>query len=288
MKVKKVNTLEENYFTTNEYKLIQKGKELEIRRYGRKQLCHIKNISKDEYAIIDPYTKEILSRHKKEKASNRSESCRSMKRTFQELENIIKTNVIDNEKCLWLTLTYNQEKGIMDDIKKLYKDFDKFIKRLRYYLNKEKKIESIEYINIVEPQASGAWHMHLIILFEKKRPFIKNSIIANLWGNGFTKTKSLSNTDNLACYLCSYLSSYKTSNKHKILKNARLYMYPLNTRLYRISKGIKKPIIRNIKKKEYTNIIKKYIKKNEYNYKVYNDDNKLKQVIKKEYFINDV
>lgn len=50
---------------------------------------------------------------------------------------------------------------------------------------------SFEYIVAMEPQNRGAWHAHLILIFNGKAPFIPNDEISALWGQGFVKTKGL-------------------------------------------------------------------------------------------------
>ena len=108
-----------------------------------------------------------------------------------------------------------------------------------------------------EPQERGAWHLHIIYIFDKKAPFIANDEVAKIWGHGFTETENLKSW-NVGGYLCAYLSDiavepnisvvgYDTKivdtdkGKKKIVKGARLAYYPANFRLYRCSRGIKRP-----------------------------------------------
>ena len=176
-------------------------------------------------------------------------------------------NVINTKLCKWVTLTYKEN---MKDTTKLYKDFEKFIKRFRYYFNDFK----IEYIVAMEPQGRGAWHCHCIFIFDKTPPFINNNeVLQKLWSHGFTKTTNLKSIDNVGAYLTAYLGDMEL-NKYNVsllkesgleaskmvfkyvneiegkklktpksfIKGGRLYLYPPNFNLYRISKGIKKPI----------------------------------------------
>lgn len=214
----------------------------------------IKKINNDEYMVVA--SGEIKqAQHIESRADDKAQVSQSLKR----LRDYINTNVVDVNKCKWITLTYKEN---MTDTKRLYKDFEKFIKRFRY------KYGHIEYIVACEPQGRGAWHMHCIIIFDDIAPFIPNNEIANLWKQGFTKTTKLDNIDNIGAYLTAYLgdmeyeefincgASYKFLNlkevdhieniklnkPKKFVKGGRLHMYPPNFNLYRISRGIKKPI----------------------------------------------
>lgn len=117
----------------------------------------------------------------------------------------------------------------------------------------------MEYIAAAEPQGRGAWHLHVLLLFSEKAPFIPNTHMAKLWGHGFTKTKSLKGVDNPGLYLTAYLGDmelteavqagqYKagrlaeTKDKRKaVIKGARLNLYPPGFNLYRCSRGVKRP-----------------------------------------------
>lgn len=74
----------------------------------------------------------------------------------------------------------------------------------------------------------GAWHLHIIYIFESKRPYIPKKDFEKLWGLGFVNIKSLKGIDNLGMYLSAYLSSmqleYKNndSNNKRIIKGSRL------------------------------------------------------------------
>ena len=214
----------------------------------------IKKINNDEYMVMA--TGEIKqAQHIESRADNKLQVSQSLKR----LRDYINTNVVDVNKCKWITLTYKEN---MTDTKRLYKDFEKFIKRFRY------KYGHIEYIVACEPQGRGAWHLHCIVIFDNVAPFIPNYDIEKLWRYGFTKTTKLDNIDNIGAYLTAYLGdmdydefinsgidykcitlkevdcieNIKFKQPKKFVKGGRLYMYPPKFNLYRISRGIKKPI----------------------------------------------
>lgn len=197
---------------------------------------------------------------------NRAESKFQVGQSLKRLREYINTNVVDTNKCKWITLTYAKN---MQDTKQLYKDFKRFMTRFK----RRFKDYNIEYITACEPQARGAWHMHLILIFDKVAPFIPNATIEKLWEQGFTKTNKLDDIDNIGAYLTAYLGDMefteenmqelqkqglnvsqmalkqvnkvegiKLKDPKSFIKGGRLYMYPPKFNLYRISRGIKKPI----------------------------------------------
>lgn len=218
-------------------------------------------IDKDHYMYLD--TGEIFECNHIE---NRSESKFQVGQSLKRLRDYINTNVVEPDKCKWITLTYAKN---MQDTNQLYKDFQKFMQKLRY----QYKSYNIEYIAAMEPQARGAWHCHCIVIFDKVAPFIPNSSIEKLWQQGFTKTNKLEDIDNIGAYLTAYLGDMEFTKENiqelqkqglnvsqmalkevneiegiklkqpkSFIKGGRLYMYPPKFNLYRISRGIKKPI----------------------------------------------
>ena len=133
----------------------------------------------DDNKYLNLYTLEVKER---KKIKNRSESKQAISKTLKKIRDYINTNVVDIKKCKWVTLTYKEN---MTDTKQLYLDNDKFIKRFRY------KYGQVEYIMVCEPQGRGAWHSHIIFIFNKKAPYIPNKEIEEMWGHGFTKTKKI-------------------------------------------------------------------------------------------------
>lgn len=216
----------------------------------RNNRATIQLLDKDNYVILN--TGEVKQC---DHISNRSENIAQVSQSLKRLRDYINTNVIEPNNCKWITLTYKEN---MTDTKRLYNDFKNFIKRFKYQYG------NFEYIVAMEPQERGAWHCHCIIIFDKKAPFIRNKIIEQLWGQGFTKTNKLNDIDNIGAYLTAYLGDMeykkdygniekfnikevdeiggiKLKTPKKFIKGGRLCMYPPNFNLYRISRGIKKP-----------------------------------------------
>lgn len=281
MKIEKIEN-SSAILSQSEFNYITKsGDYLEVKKYANKPHANVINVSKSQYAYIDKDTGEIEIRDK-QLSSSRIESIKSLKATFHNLRNLIQANVLDNSKVHWITLTYNQDNGIMDDTVKLYKDIDLFFKKFRYWLKKNKNINHIEYITTIEPQGCGAWHAHIIVIYDVKRPFIPNDIIATIWSNGFTSIKALKDTDNIANYLCSYLTDLKVDKVKK--KGERLYIYPRGIRIYRHSRGVKMPEHFITSKKDYENIKKDYVLEYENAFQVLDNDNCPVRMIKKEFY----
>lgn len=278
----KIEKVHNNLIKNEMYYIKKSGNHLEVKQYERKPECKIVNVDKDYCYHIK--TGEVI---KKNKNNNRSQCIESLRRTMNNLRDIINCNVLDNKKCLWITLTYRQDKGIVRDVKKVYKDHKNFWDRCQtYFANNQ--IRKPKYICVLEPQQSGAWHFHIIWIFDDKAPFIPNETIADLWGNGFTKTQALKDGDNIANYVCSYLCDYAyakdNSSKKLIIKNARLYLYPIGVRYYRYSRDIKKPEKMIINDKEiYKEYIKGYKKTFESNYNIVSADQVVQRIHKEQY-----
>lgn len=227
----------------------------------------VKKLSSTEY--LDLRTGEIIEY---DKSTDKSDCYQSVRRTLKHIRQVLNANCNDESKLVWITLTYAE--NMMDPVR-LYRDFRIFWKRLIRYFEKQ-KISIPEYISVVEPQGRGAWHSHLMLIFPEKAPYIdNNSVIAKLWGHGFTKTKAVHGVDNIGAYFSAYLADMPLDDvKHlqeqgvfvrgevlaksvedeetgisvdkKFVKGARLALYPAGMNILRTSRGIKKPIIDDI------------------------------------------
>jgi len=234
------------------------GNITEIRYMSIQPSAKIQKLDKDRYVMLE--TGEIKEFNHTEK---RIENKTNIKQSIKRLRDLINTNVTNAKNCLWITLTYAEN---MQDKDRLYNDFRKFNMKLKYYI-KAKHLPKYEYIVCAEPQKRGAWHFHLLLIFDEAAPFIHNDILAKTWGHGFTKTTALKNVDNIGAYLSAYLADIELTEtdmhnlkniknndlktithngeSKAIIKGARLKLYPTGFRLYRTSRGIKQPIIEN-------------------------------------------
>lgn len=215
--------------------------------------CPILRLDKENY--IDKRTGEVKNFNHIE---SRAEDKNSVRESLTKLRDIINANVTNPDYCRWVTLTYAEN---MTDEKQLYSDFKKFVMRMR------SRGYTFEYIVAMEPQGRGAWHAHLLMIFDKKAPFIPNQKLAKIWGHGFVKIKALSNIDNIGVYLTAYLGDMELDEAIKnglsvdkssvkeveeldesgkkiaksIVKGARLSLYPPKFHIFRKSRGIKLP-----------------------------------------------
>lgn len=217
----------------------------------------ILKISNDE--VMNLATGEIIS---VQHAENKTQ-CKSLKKTLADLRMLINANVSD-PKCLrWVTLTYKEN---MTDTKQLYRDCHYYHDKINRYC-KAHGYEKPEYIDVMEPQERGAWHVHELLIWENEAPYIPNKTLAEKWGKGFVQIKKVNEKcDNIGAYLSPYLSDLEidptTPNfdalkgerikevemvedgekkTKKFIKGARLTLYPPGMQIYRHSRGIKKP-----------------------------------------------
>lgn len=261
---------------------------------------HIKKIDKNTYVVLR--TGEIRNFNHD---SNRN---KSMAETFSKIRNLINANLTSEttQNALWVTLTYAEN---MTDTNRLYDDFKKFMLRFRYYCMKN-SIAPFEYITVVEPQARGAWHHHVLLIWDSPAPFIPNSDIATVWGHGFTKTKSLTrNITNIGAYLTAYLtdidlsaddaqevladmtltganSHLKTLKDKKFLKGGRIHLYPKNMRIFRHSRGVKPPKIERSDRQTALDMIDAYNAELKFyhGFSFYDDSTRYGNEVFKEYF----
>lgn len=252
IKVREADEKKERLYRYAKYKVMGKITEVTMMERKPRQPDTVK-ISADEYCMI--MTGEIK---KYKKSESRKDNRDSLRKTFRKLRDIINTNVIDAKNCKWLTFTYAEN---MQDRERLYEDYKKYWQRFKRYL-KQKGIDTPEYITIVEPQERGAWHIHALYIWDHEAPYIPNGDISELWQQGFTKTKALTEVDNVGAYLMAYLADVELPDdtvpdqnikeadvrengkirKKKILKGGRMNLYPPGINLFRRSRGIRDPI----------------------------------------------
>ena len=227
----------------------------------------IEKLDRDTY--IDLRTGEIKSiTH----STSRKSDLASVAQSLRNLRDLINSNLTDPDSALWVTFTYAEN---MRDTKQLYEDFRRFWLRFRYYLDKQDR-PAAEYIIAAEPQGRGAWHLHGLFIFPEKAPFIPNGEMEQLWRQGFTKTKSLSEISNPGLYLTAYLGDMEITEaltsgitrgrlaetneqdgkKKAVIKGARLHFYPVGFHLYRASRGVKRPVTYQLTEAEAQMMVK--------------------------------
>lgn len=210
---------------------------------------NIQKLDADRYVVLD--TGEIKEFDKSE---NRSENKNSLNQTMKSLRYLINANFSGQPNELWITLTF-ADSSLARNTSTVYLCFNKFIKRLRYKYGND-----LEYIAILEPHEIKdgdiknwhGYHFHLLLKSNiRKNLFIPHEDFENVWGLGWCRIERLNNVDNIGAYLSAYLTNIEESSensnnvnnkgKKKYIKGARLWLYPKGIRLFRKSKGIKKP-----------------------------------------------
>ena len=129
-------------------------------------------------------TDEDTKRINREKTSNRS--ARNVRR-------LVNTNIQENSK--FVTLTFGED---IKDLKESNYIFKKFKQRLEYQL----KI-NLKYLCVPEFTKKGRVHFHVIFF---NLPFIKNTTLEMIWGQGFIKINKIDNCDNVGSYVAKYMT----------------------------------------------------------------------------------
>lgn len=233
------------------------GHVYEIKHMRSPVSCPIQKVNKDWG--VDVRTGEAIEfKH----TTNRADNTASVAQSLARLRDTLNANCSIPENCLFLTLTYAEN---MTDAERLYKDFHAFWKRLLRYIDGQGHPRPL-YIACAEPQGRGAWHMHVMVIFNKSAPFLPNSDVGKVWGHGFTRTEGLKGVDNYGLYLTAYMTNMEISDsisagtfhagrlaeveskdeqgkkvKKSIIKGGRLRLYPPSFNIMRCSRGIKRP-----------------------------------------------
>lgn len=216
----------------------------------------------------------------------------SLRRTFRRIRYLINANATRPELLKWVTLTYNphlfepggelfepdrfdpeNDKGTYPAPKDVSKDFKKFSATLRNYEDAH-GLPRNEYIWVLEPQASGMWHLHILLIWKspcERAPFIPKETMASMWSRGagrakvqlgFISVNDCDKAENLGAYLSAYLGNAEvragesapngcrefeaevfdpqTGEKRtkRFAKGARLAFYPKGVKIYGTSRGV--------------------------------------------------
>lgn len=218
------------------------GKHTTVMELGyRNTEVRTRKLSKDLYCDSDGIV------HEYKHTENRQQSIKSVRKSLNKLCDIINANTADLSRCRWVTLTYKEN---MTDLDKLGRDWENFRKKFR------RKWGDFEYIKVTEPQGRGAWHLHIIMIFEGKAPYISNSDLSKVWGEGIVSVKGMSGGVNFGKYFIVGLRDMsvseadiagintdgkKLSENKQYIKGARLELYPSGIHIFNCSKGIARP-----------------------------------------------
>ena len=244
-----------------EVQLIRQGNNhAEVVYMARKTKPGIRRLNKDEYVVLS--TGEV-----KEYVSSDGKNREALRKTFQELRYLIRSNfTADDPYQKFITLTYAEN---MTDEKRLYTDFKAFMQRLQRYC----KAHPLEYIVVAEPQKRGAWHMHLMLKSHIPGLWIDKDKLEDIWGHGdpvYRNSTSIEQlkSDDVGNYYVAYFTNLaieakdltdavanpKAGNKAYV-KGGRIGMYPKGFKFYRCSRGITRPTREEI---EYWRVQEEY------------------------------
>lgn len=236
--------------------------------------------------------KDTLEMKFYKKSTTKADNKESVRQSLRRLRDLINANVTVPRNCKWITLTFSEN---MTDTKKLYKCLSLFHKRYNYhYTNKDEKIR---YIDCIEPQGRGAFHAHILIIYDRKAPFVPCKDLAKLWGFGYVDVQNLNDIDNVGAYLTAYLGDMEldsavelnlidkdsivkvdeNNNKKRYVKGARLSLYPIGLHICRHSANCLKAEIAYKDKVdgEIYRLVNNFKPKYKYGYEIELDNGKL-------------
>lgn len=173
------------------------------------------------------------------KSGTKSDHMRSVKRAFNNLKKLINCNYDTPDNVRFLTLTYAES---MQDNARISGDWRRFLRRCT------QRYGHFRWLYVKEKQGRGAWHLHCLLFFDVKAPYMDNAEVRAMWGHGFVRIEAVrDDANNLGNYLCAYMTDDKTTGK----KGARLLNYESGIRLYNCSRDILRPAERVIGYDDY-------------------------------------
>lgn len=190
-------------------------------------------LSGTEY--LDKKTGEIKKYNKK--AKTRNESPNELRKTFKALRRLINYNFCAGNNEKHITLTYGK---LQKDYKQVNSDFRQWWRKIKKYF------PSLEYICVIEYQASGSIHLHVLVKdIDNEDLPLDQTLLNETWSKGFSEVTDIKNVSNLGAYLTAYFinlnlnEDIQNKNANKlILKGERLKYYKTNQRIFSTSRGI--------------------------------------------------
>lgn len=209
------------------YKVIKSGDVIELIHYSKGYLKGFNKKSSGGSSRADAIEDDLVQN--KEPESAESIMLRSAKRAAKNLIRTVNANVNQYGKNLtskFLTLTFAED---IRDLDVANKKFTDFIRRLNYYLYKERK-NRLKYTAVWELTKKGRIHYHVIFY---NLPFIKIDEIVKIWGNGIAYINAIDKVNNVGIYVAKYMSKSDERYLQKQYKDKKRYFN---------SAGLKKPI----------------------------------------------
>lgn len=133
---------------------------------------------------------------------------------------------LDNEKCLYVTLTISNAK---------YNSYDLICSRFKYFVNLVKDKVQDDYVGVmrfVEMQAKGFFHIHCILVFKRKNINLSWRDFHKFWGWGYVRVQPVKNRFGLF--------DYSTNKKHGAENDDKFTRYPKGAKIIYISPNLPK------------------------------------------------
>lgn len=150
----------------------------------------------------------------------------NLQRSKNAFRRLVQANLGESTNPILASFTYAKS---VTEIKQGHKDFNAFIKSLRYKFGNE-----IRYIAVTEFQRRGVVHFHALfwgLPVELVRQERRTRVVARLWGQGFVDLVETDGNDKLASYLAKYMAKSFIDPRH------------YSTKAYICSQNIKRPIV---------------------------------------------
>lgn len=229
------------------------GNVIDIKQSARPpRRINVEWIDADTYVDLD--TGEIKEAQRSETRGDHM-SLPELRRTMARMRGLINANFFGDDNERLVTVTYQEN---MTDTKRLYYDMQKFVDRMKYRLGE------IKYVTAVEPQGRGAWHAHMLVKqLTANSTYLTAEMVQEIWPHGWiVDVEPMTSVDNVGAYLSAYLSNapddaagdvasaLPESERRvpkRVIKGARLKMYPRGTHLYRTSRNLEKPLQKKLR-----------------------------------------
>jgi hypothetical protein len=162
----------------------------------------------------------------------------NLKKSKSRIKDIVRCNVekFSSFRSKFITLTF--AKDISLRLAKEY--FRQFIKRLNNFLGFH-----LAYLCVYEYTKRGRPHFHLIGF---NMPYLKNLVLAKIWGKGFVRINVISGLNGAV----KYVSKYLTKLDFRMLQD-------VGSRIYTTSRNLARPVIFRLD--GWTDFVLKFFKK---------------------------
>lgn len=250
--IKKISILDERITSKSHATLTYAGDTVTLRAVqNHNEECPIEKIDNDTFVVRSTGELKKYNHDKQGRLAHKN----NLRKTFNKIRDLVNANVtvLNQSHVLFVTLTFAEN---MQNPYKAYNEFKKFTGRLKTYCLKH-EYSVPKYISVIEPQARGAFHFHVLLIFPNEAPFITNVEMEKIWANGFTDVQRLQgNVTNVGLYLTAYMSdividdesgneividSKDKNKKSSVKKGARLHFYPKGLHIVRHSRDIEMP-----------------------------------------------